>query len=430
VRPARDVRLTPELAHRRLLLAMLRTSTRVGVLLTLDGAAAVAAWGASAHLASAGAFPGAAAPTSVTPPPLVVAVTLVALATCGSYRAGLFRRSLARVGGAVLWAALALTLLALLSGDPPASPALIAAFAALVFAAVAVARVAVEFGVRQAYARGIGLRRAVLVGRARDARATMRLLREGTTDQRVVGLVRSRADGPVGDLLGELDDILGQNAVEEVVIVTPMPVRALDGVVEAAFAAGARCFAVPWALAPDRARAEPVRLGACPAFRLHPAEFELPEFLVKRALDLTITFAALVVALPLAAVIAVAIRTETRGPVFFRQRRVGLGGREFVMWKFRSMRPTGARGPRRARPPEPVRRRAAVQAAARPARDPRGSRAAAHQPRRAAAARQRAARRDVARRPAAAAPRRRSRGTARNTTRGSRCCPGSPGRGR
>jgi exopolysaccharide biosynthesis polyprenyl glycosylphosphotransferase len=333
-RAARDVRLTPELAHRRLLLAMLRTSLRIGVLLTLDALVVASAW------TIARGFVTASGPAAATPlPAAVTAVALVALAACGNYRAGSFRRSFARVAAAVLWAALALAFLTFLGSSRAAPPALIAAFAAAAAAGVAAVRVAVESVVRQAYARGIGLRRAVLVGRARDARATVRLLREGTTDQRVVGTVRSSGDAPGHALLRELADLLRRTHVEEVVIVTPLPTRTLDGVVEAAFAAGARCFAVPWALAPQRARADPVRLGACPAFRLHPAEFELPEFLVKRTLDLTLTLLALLVALPLAAVIAVAIRAETRGPVFFRQRRVGLGGREFVMWKFRSMRP-------------------------------------------------------------------------------------------
>src|SRR5207237_7205891 len=41
--------------------------------------------------------------------------------------------------------------------------------------------------------------------------------------------------------------------------------------------------------------------------------------------------------LPLVMLVAIGIKIESRGPVFFRQRRVGLGGREFMMWKFRSM---------------------------------------------------------------------------------------------
>jgi lipopolysaccharide/colanic/teichoic acid biosynthesis glycosyltransferase len=43
-------------------------------------------------------------------------------------------------------------------------------------------------------------------------------------------------------------------------------------------------------------------------------------------------------AAPLALLIAVAVRLDSRGPVFFKQRRIGVGGRPFTMWKFRSMR--------------------------------------------------------------------------------------------
>lgn len=46
----------------------------------------------------------------------------------------------------------------------------------------------------------------------------------------------------------------------------------------------------------------------------------------------------LVAALPLLAVIAVAVKLDSKGPVFYRQVRTGLGGRPFVLFKFRSMR--------------------------------------------------------------------------------------------
>jgi len=63
----------------------------------------------------------------------------------------------------------------------------------------------------------------------------------------------------------------------------------------------------------------------------------MPALLLKRATDLVLTSLGLVVCAPLMAAIAVAIKLDSPGPVFFRQRRVGLGGREFLMWKFRSM---------------------------------------------------------------------------------------------
>ena len=59
---------------------------------------------------------------------------------------------------------------------------------------------------------------------------------------------------------------------------------------------------------------------------------------VKRALDVVLAGAGLVLALPLMLVVAAAVRLDSRGPALFRQARVGQGGRIFVLNKFRSMR--------------------------------------------------------------------------------------------
>jgi lipopolysaccharide/colanic/teichoic acid biosynthesis glycosyltransferase len=60
---------------------------------------------------------------------------------------------------------------------------------------------------------------------------------------------------------------------------------------------------------------------------------------LKRAFDATLAGAGLLASSPLWAMFAAAIRIEDGGPVFFRQDRVGLGGRTFEALKFRSMRP-------------------------------------------------------------------------------------------
>ena len=63
----------------------------------------------------------------------------------------------------------------------------------------------------------------------------------------------------------------------------------------------------------------------------------------KRAIDVTLAALALVVLLPLLAVIALAVKLCDGGAVIYRQRRVGLHGELFEMYKFRSMRPAGDR---------------------------------------------------------------------------------------
>jgi lipopolysaccharide/colanic/teichoic acid biosynthesis glycosyltransferase len=58
-----------------------------------------------------------------------------------------------------------------------------------------------------------------------------------------------------------------------------------------------------------------------------------------RALDLLVASLALVLGSPLLALAAILIKLESRGPVFYRQRRVGRGGQPFELWKLRTMVP-------------------------------------------------------------------------------------------
>jgi exopolysaccharide biosynthesis polyprenyl glycosylphosphotransferase len=58
---------------------------------------------------------------------------------------------------------------------------------------------------------------------------------------------------------------------------------------------------------------------------------------LKAAIDRSGALLALVVLCPLLLCIAVAVKTSSRGPVLFRQERVGLHGRHFRLWKFRTM---------------------------------------------------------------------------------------------
>ena len=60
---------------------------------------------------------------------------------------------------------------------------------------------------------------------------------------------------------------------------------------------------------------------------------------MSRAIDIALAALLLAVTSPLFALAALAIRLESRGPVFYRQLRVGRGGEQFQLWKLRTMVP-------------------------------------------------------------------------------------------
>jgi sugar transferase (PEP-CTERM system associated) len=66
--------------------------------------------------------------------------------------------------------------------------------------------------------------------------------------------------------------------------------------------------------------------------------YGMVEMLEKRLLDVLVATALLLMTLPLMLLVALLIKCDSRGPALYRQQRVGLGGRIFTLYKFRSMR--------------------------------------------------------------------------------------------
>ena len=74
-----------------------------------------------------------------------------------------------------------------------------------------------------------------------------------------------------------------------------------------------------------------------PLFELRPPVLTGWAWAVKRGFDLVVSVLLIVIGLPLWLLIAFAIKIGSRGPIFFVDRRIGVGEREFGMLKFRTM---------------------------------------------------------------------------------------------
>jgi exopolysaccharide biosynthesis polyprenyl glycosylphosphotransferase len=135
-----------------------------------------------------------------------------------------------------------------------------------------------------------------------------------------------------------LNEALASGVVDEVIIAdTALSEAALLDVVEAAHRDGVRVRIAPRTTELLLERGEYIPGQAVPLFELRPPVLAGADWAVKRAFDVVVALLIVIIGLPIWAVIALAIKLGSRGPVFYADRRVGLNEREFHMLKFRTM---------------------------------------------------------------------------------------------
>ena len=133
--------------------------------------------------------------------------------------------------------------------------------------------------------------------------------------------------------------VLDRRRVDEVVLAdVPVDEREALEIVDRAHRRGVRVRVAPSATELLRERGEYVPGQGVPLFEIHPPVLAGTDWVVKRAFDLCVAAAILVLGLPLWLLIALAVALDSRGPVLYRSRRVGLNERRFGMLKFRTMR--------------------------------------------------------------------------------------------
>ncbi|MBN1204516.1 MAG: sugar transferase [Myxococcaceae bacterium] len=190
--------------------------------------------------------------------------------------------------------------------------------------------------VRAAIRAVLGAPSAVLlIGDGAKARAVLKAIEEGGEGSyRVVAMVDPRRDevGPLDELAARLnaeyvvqatDDMRGANWVDALL----------------------RCRLAGRRVYDSTGFCERV-LRRIPVQHLRASDFAFADELTpsplrracKRVFDILVASLLLVLASPLLVLVALAIKLDSKGPVSYRQERVGLGGRAYRLWKFRSMR--------------------------------------------------------------------------------------------
>jgi exopolysaccharide biosynthesis polyprenyl glycosylphosphotransferase len=339
--PARPARWEPRLADRTAPDGALSDQRVVAEVQARDrryrrtlAAADVAATLAALALASlaAGRLPG---PVALLAVPLVVALAKIA----GLYDRDelLIRKTTLDQAPQLLQVATLTTFGVWLAGSGPATrPQLL-----LLWAGLLVGTLGARCAARALVARFVPAERCLFVGDAVDCERLRTKLAARNSHATLVGRVSLRL---AHDYEGSKDDVeeLGAAIAEtgaHRVIIEPqaLPAEEMLDFVRAVKDLGMRVSLLPRVLDVVGTAVEFDELDGTTVLGVRRFGLTRSSRLVKRAFDLAVAIPAVVLLAPLMALIALAVRLDSGGPVFFRQIRVGRDGRPFRIWKYRTM---------------------------------------------------------------------------------------------
>jgi exopolysaccharide biosynthesis polyprenyl glycosylphosphotransferase len=220
----------------------------------------------------------------------------------------------------------------------------------LVCASLSVVRMIFRGGQIMIRRRGINLIPTLIVGRGAEAALCIREMRaRPELGYRVIGIVdNERPDVlagasfegvPVIGTLETLPQAIRESRANEVIISDPnVPgERLFDVMIQTGRRRGVEFRIAPTLLNCLPSKTEIDQVGSLPMVTLFRSPLSSGARVVKRASDLFIATLALLILSPLWLLIALLIKLDSRGPVFYKQERVGMDGRIFLFYKFRSM---------------------------------------------------------------------------------------------
>src|SRR3954454_11238208 len=187
-------------------------------------------------------------------------------------------------------------------------------------------------------------RRAVLVGTGEQIEAVAHALSAsgGHSPVSIIGFISltPRPDNGLRSLgtLDEIGDVVADNKVDEVIIADPaFPQQQAVELVDTCHQRGVVVRIAPSTMEILIHRAEFVPGQSVPLFDLKPPVFDGIDFAVKRTFDVTVASLLLLLLSPVLIVTAAAVRLSSRGPIFYKSWRPGIGGVPFACLKFRTM---------------------------------------------------------------------------------------------
>jgi exopolysaccharide biosynthesis polyprenyl glycosylphosphotransferase len=197
---------------------------------------------------------------------------------------------------------------------------------------------------RKKFLRKVEEKRVLIIGAGLVGRQLEKKMQGfHTLGFKIVGFVDDNKDliARKADVLGDLSEAVNITKNSYITdIVFALPQRAYDKVnrlVGELHSLPVRIWVIPDYFALALNQAAVLEFAGLPMIDLRAPALNEYQRMTKRLFDLMVTFPLIILATPIYALIAIAIKLDSPGPVFYHSQRVGENGRTFQMFKFRSM---------------------------------------------------------------------------------------------
>jgi exopolysaccharide biosynthesis polyprenyl glycosylphosphotransferase len=265
-----------------------------------------------------------------------------------SHRLSRFSEELREISRAAFLASLLLLMIAQIGRWPTITLWTAGCVGAIGFVLIGAMRVLLRLNLRRLRLRGHNIKTLLIVGGGPRARWFANEVRKRTDlGYRIAGYIDDETDfnghGVDGlPRLGELDDLselIANNVIDEVFVALPIKSQytQIESTINLLEEQGIMVHLFTDYFPHRLARSHPTEFEGSPLLSLHSAPPVTWRTEIKRMLDVVVALCLLLLLAPLFAIVALAIKLESKGPIFFIQDRVGFNKRRFRMIKFRTM---------------------------------------------------------------------------------------------
>jgi len=220
-------------------------------------------------------------------------------------------------------------------------------FMILAYFSIIAEKIILISGLKYFRKKGFNQRRIIIVGTGKRAGGIIQMIRSHPEwGFKIIGAIDDEPGRGISvvagvDVIGNLDiisEILKKEAIDEVIIVVPRSrLNHIEKAVLSCETVGVKVVVAMDLFNIKIARARYTDLDGIPFVSFQTRPGKARQLIFKRLIDIVLSFMGIVLGFPIFLATALAIKITSKGPIIFKQERVGLNSRRFILYKFRTM---------------------------------------------------------------------------------------------